>query len=103
MEERRRSPRYVLDYGEFVGLPFSLTVQVMDITTAGVLLQSPRPIQVGSRGALRLTIGDQSLTTDVAVIRLSAPAAGTDAQYRIGAQFVGMSPEHRRLLERFTH
>jgi hypothetical protein len=103
MEERRRAPRHVLDYGEFVGLPFSLTVQVMDITTAGVLLQSPRSIDVGARGALRLTIGDQSLTTEVAITRVSPATAGSDAQFRIGAKFTGISPEHRRLIERFTH
>ena len=103
MEERRRAKRHPVEYGEFVGVPFSLTVQIMDISVAGVLLQSPRPIEVGARGALRLTIGDNSLTADVAVTRVSPATVGADTQYRIGARFVGISPEHRQLIERFTH
>jgi len=102
MEERRRAPRHVLQYGEFVGLPFSLTVQVMDISVAGVLLQSSRPVNVGARGALRLTFGDQSLNTDVAVTRVSPTSTGADGQYRIGAKFVSIRPEHRQLIERLT-
>jgi len=103
MEERRRSRRHTVDYGEFAGVPFSLTVQIMDISVAGVLLQSSRPVKVGVRGALRLTIGGQSLTTDVAVTRVSPHAIGTDERYRIGAMFVGISPEHRQMIERFIN
>ena len=115
MEERRRSRRHTVDYGEFAGVPFSLTVQIMDIsvvypvfvaaafiivTIAAILIFG---VKVGVRGALRLTIGGQSLTTDVAVTRVSPHAIGTDERYRIGAMFVGISPEHRQMIERFIN
>ena len=103
MEERRRSRRHTIEYGEFAGVPFSVTVQVMDISVAGVLLQSSRPVKVGVRGALRLTIGGRSVTTDVAVTRVSPVAHGPDERYRIGAMFVGISPEHQQLIERFIN
>jgi len=103
MEERRRARRHDMTYAEFAGVPFSLTVQVMDISLAGVLLQSSQPVKVGVRGALRLTLGGQSLTTDVAVTRVSPLATGSDERYRIGAMFVAISPEHRQLIERFIN
>jgi hypothetical protein len=103
MEERRRSQRHVMQSGESAGLPGSASVQVLDISVAGVLLQSSRLVRVGLRGSLRLSIGGQSFTTDVAVARVSTVSVGADPRYRIGAAFISMAPEHRQLIERFTH
>ena len=56
INERRGAPRYAAKAGELVMLPFPVNVQVIDISVAGVLLQSTRPIEVGTRGSLRLNI-----------------------------------------------
>ena len=41
MEERRKVPRHQVGE-EFANLPANMSVRVLDISTAGVLLQSPR-------------------------------------------------------------
>jgi c-di-GMP-binding flagellar brake protein YcgR len=98
MHERRRSPRYPVDSKNLATQSNSLTVQVLDISVGGVMLRSSRPVKVGARGVLRLTVGGQSFSADVAVTRVSA----SDASYRIGAMFGAMTPEHRQVIERFT-
>ena len=55
MEERRRVPRHQVGE-EFANLPANMSVRVLDISTAGVLLQSPRLLNPGSRGSLRFTL-----------------------------------------------
>jgi hypothetical protein len=84
MEERRRSPRHQVG-GDFANLPANMSVRVIDISSAGVLLQSTRLLNPGSRGSLVSTASD----------------AGSGN--RIGATFVGMTLEHRRLIERFMN
>jgi hypothetical protein len=102
MEERRRAERFVLHPEGSAGIATSVSVRVLDISVAGVLLQSSRPMKIGQRGALRLALFGQELTTQVAVMRVSS-AAGVDSGYRIGAAFMSMPPEHRQIIERFTN
>jgi hypothetical protein len=40
---------------------------------------------------------------DVEVRRVSPGPDGREAGFRIGAMFVGISPEHRQVIERFTN
>jgi hypothetical protein len=101
MEDRRRSPRH--NVGEdFVSLPASTNVRVLDISTAGVLLQSPRMLNPGARANLRFTLAGAPFSADVVVRRVS-PSPRTGMGYRIGAMFAGMSFEHRQLIERFMN
>jgi hypothetical protein len=102
MEERRRAPRYDVPAGELVFLPHSVTVQVLDISVDGILLQADRMLDVGARGALRLTMGGMPVSADVEVRRVfrSPTRNGT---YGIGVSFVTITPEHRRVIERFMH
>jgi hypothetical protein len=79
----------------------STTIRVLDVSVAGVLMQSARPVKVGARGTLRLTIGGESFASDVVVAWVSDPPARVDG-YRIGARLVGVSPEHLQMIERFT-
>ena len=60
MEERRRSPRHQVG-GEFANLPANMSVRVIDISSAGVLLQSARMLNPGSRGSLRFTLAGAPL------------------------------------------
>ena len=100
MEERRRSPRHQVG-GEFANLPANMSVRVIDISSAGVLLQSARMLNPGSRGSLRFTLAGAPFAADIQVQRVSTAAEA--GGYRIGATFVGMTPEHRRLIERFMN
>jgi hypothetical protein len=102
MLERRRTPRHVLQPEGSLAVSVAVTVRILDISVAGVLLHTSRPVLVGQRGSLRLTIGGHELTTEVAVTRVS-PAAGVDSGYRVGAAFQFMAPEYRQIIERFTN
>jgi hypothetical protein len=101
MEERRRSPRHQVG-GQFANLPANMSVRVIDISSAGVLLQSTRLLNPGSRGSLRFTLAGAPFAADIQVQRVST-ASDAGSGYRIGATFVGMTLEHRRLIERFMN
>ena len=88
-----------MDGDTFAGLSVSFSVQVLDISEGGVLLQSSRPLSVGLRAPLRLSIGGQSFTSEVAVTRVSPSPGG--AAYEIGAMFVAIGAAERQIIERF--
>ena len=102
MEERRRARRYAVVAGEGATRSISATVRVLDLSVAGVLMQSNRPLTLRARGCLRLNLGGQAFTADVEVARVSPVSANADEGYRIGAVFVTITPEHRQLIESFT-
>jgi len=100
MEERRRGPR--LDVEGAATMPARAGVRVLDISTAGVLLQSAHELTPGDRGNLRFTLAGSPFSAEIQV-RRTAPAPETGAGYRIGASFLGMALEHRQLIERFIN
>jgi hypothetical protein len=99
-EERRRSPRYEIQAGELAVLPVAISVQILDISPAGVLLQSSHSTTVGSRGRLKMNMGGQPFSADVEVRRISLGVANVG--HRIGVMFVDLSPECQQMIERFT-
>lgn len=99
MEERRRSPRYDIETGELAVLPAANSVQILDISLSGVLLQSVHGATVGSRGRLRMSLGGQPFSAEVEIRRTTPLGANC---HRMGALFVDISPEHERMIERFT-
>jgi hypothetical protein len=102
MDERRRSVRMVID-GQLAVLPTNVDVQVLDISVAGVLLQTNQPFDPGTRGCLRLNLWGTAFSADVEVRRVDKLMDGErQAGYGIGAVFVAIMPEHRQLIERFA-
>ena len=99
MEERRQFPRHDTS-GQLATVPASLNVRVLDISVAGVLLHTSEAVEAGTRGHLRLHLDGAPFKADVQVQRVAAAPAGT-AGYRLGATFVGLSPDLRQLIERF--
>jgi hypothetical protein len=99
MEERRQFPRHDTA-GQLATVPANLNVRVLDISVAGVLLQSSEAVEAGTTGHLRLHLDGAPFKADVQVQRVAAAPAGT-AGYRLGATFVGLSPDLRQLIERF--
>ena len=96
MEERRRSPRRQVE-GLSLAVPVAESVRVLDLSIAGVLLETPSPPDLGAIAKLRFSVGGEPLAADVEVRRVTAGPSG----YRVGARFVEMTPAHRRLIERF--
>jgi hypothetical protein len=102
MDERRRSVRMVID-GQLATLPANVDVQVIDISVAGVLLQTNQPFDPGTRGCLRLNLWGTPFSADVEVRRVDKLMNGErQAGYGVGAVFVAIMPEHRQLIERFA-
>lgn len=98
MEERRRSPRRVVE-GELATVPAVFSIRVLDISVAGVLLQSNHPVEPGARGRLSLNLDGSPFRAEIQVQRVVA--TDTAFGYRLGATFVGLSPAVRQLIERF--
>jgi hypothetical protein len=98
MEERRRAPRREVE-GQLATVPAVFNVRVLDISVAGVLLQSNQPVEPGARGRLRLTLDGSPFRADVEVQRIAV--ADTSDGYKFGATFVGLSPDLRHVIERF--
>ena len=101
LEERRGSPRYPVVDGEPAILTLSLSVQVLDISQTGILIQSTHHAKVGSRGRLRFNLGGQPFSAEVEIRAVSLSAGGIG--YKIGARFVDLSEEHRLIIEGFTN
>ena len=98
--ERRRSPRREVVDGELAVLPWGMSVQILDISTAGVLVQSAQTARSGATGRLTLTIGGEPFSADVEVRRVVNVTGSSDC--RIGMMFVDLSADNRRTIERFT-
>jgi len=99
MEERRRFPRHDTT-GQLATVPASVNVRVLDISVAGVLLHSSEAVVAGTKGNLRLHLDGSAFRADVQVQRVAEEPAGASG-YRLGATFVGLSPDLRHLIERF--
>jgi hypothetical protein len=97
MEERRRSPRRAVQ-DDFVIVPTTINVQVLDVSMSGVLLRSDEAVDVGSEGTLGLNLDGTRFTADVQIQRVAA--AGAEG-YRLGAKFVDLGPDGRQLIAQF--
>ena len=100
MQERRRFPRRVVE-NETVTMSGTLNVQIIDISATGVLLQTTRPVQIGARGSLQMNLAGKPFAADIAVRRV-APVSGEPPRYRVGASFVEIANDHRRLIDDFV-
>ena len=99
MRERRRYSRSVIGL-ELATVPAALNVRVLDISVAGVLLESSRSVKPGEHGRLSLNLGGSPFKVDVEVRRVATVPG--PARYRIGAMFVGVRPELYQMIERFV-
>jgi hypothetical protein len=99
LEERRQFPRHDTT-GQLATVPASLNVRVLDISVAGVLLHSSDVVAAGTKGNLRLHLDGAAFRADVQVQRVAEAPPGSTG-YRLGATFVGLSPDLRQLIERF--
>ncbi len=99
--DRRRAQRFDLAGGGQAVLPVKRSVRVVDISLAGVLLESTHPTREGTEGRLRLDLGQRPFAADIQVCRVTPPAYREDA-YRIGARFLGLSQEDAQTIARFT-
>ena len=98
--ERRQSPRVPLDDGTEMSRAEWSTVTVLDISVSGVMFLAPERMTAGSKGQLRLRLGDNSFVGDIEIRRSDrhqTPSGG----YRVGATFTSLGEGSRASLEDF--
>jgi hypothetical protein len=99
MEERRRSPRRVVEGGS-MAVHAAESVRILDMSASGVLLQTQGVVDIRSKALLRLSVGGSPFAAEIEVMRVG-PAPQPSDGYRIAAQFLAITPKHRQLIERF--
>jgi hypothetical protein len=99
--ERRAASRFNAAGEAEIGEPTWATVELIDISTSGVLFVSPQPLDVGDTGQLRMRLGDRSFTAQVEV-RRSDPRRTPHPSHRLGATFVSLDEVNRLNLEDFV-
>src|SRR5262245_34633501 len=100
--ERRRVPRAVVADTELSVLAFPIPVRLLDISLGGVLLESTRPVELGTRGSLRFNFGGVPFAADVRVKRIDRSRISDGEKFAIGAAFVALSRQDQRVIERFA-
>jgi hypothetical protein len=76
------------------------SVRVLELSTDSVLLETPATVDPEPRGVLRLSMDGAPFAADVEILRV-APAPDPADGVRVAAQFQGITPKHRQLIERF--
>ena len=71
-------------------------VRVLNISAAGCLVESPRRLEVGTVGTLRLAFGVEEYDDDIQVVRCQA-IRGAGSVYHIGMQFLGTARHPRSI------
>ncbi|MEO5740885.1 MAG: PilZ domain-containing protein [Vicinamibacterales bacterium] len=98
--ERRQWPRVPPVEGTEMNRPEWSTVKVLDISVSGVMFLAPERMAAGTKGQLRLRLGDNSFVGDIEIRRSDrhqTPSGG----YRIGATFTSLADGSRASLEDF--
>jgi hypothetical protein len=102
VQERRRVPRHPVSTDSQIDMPATLNVRVSEISVLGVLLHAMRPLDVGARATLRMTLCGTPFKAEVQVRRVSVGNFFSGIGYAVGARFMALSPEGRELIERFV-
>jgi len=98
--ERRADVRLIAGGDAEIGQPNWATVELIDISTTGVLVASTVQVETGERGELRVRLGERSFAAQIEVKRSDSPKA-PHALYRLGAAFVSLDEGSRVHLEDF--
>jgi hypothetical protein len=98
--ERRRAPRLAATRDAQMSRPAWTTVEILDISTSGVLFEAPQSLEVGERGQLRMRLGDRSFAAEIEV-RREEPHPAPSGGYRVGAAFTALDDGNRATLEGF--
>jgi PilZ domain len=70
-------------------------VRVVDVSASGCLIESRRPLRVGTVGRLELKLGRTEYVDDIEVVRCEAVESAPPV-YHIGVRLLWTSPRHPR-------
>jgi hypothetical protein len=74
-------------------------VRIINVSASGCLIETPRQMEVGAVGALRLRVGNEGYSDTVQVVRCQ-PIAGAGSVYHVGMKFLRTTPRHVRSIRR---
>jgi len=101
--ERRRFPRTTVAAGHELRLPLQMTVQLLDISSSGVLVAAPQPLETGTSATIRAQLGGEPVLMEVEVERVAPDGApGRPAgRYRLGSRVLKVDEAGRRTVQKF--
>jgi|1186.fasta_scaffold160581_2 hypothetical protein len=70
-----------------------LGVRIINVSVSGCLIETPRRMEVGTVGTLRLRVGNEGYSDTVQVVRCQ-PIAGAGSMYHVGMKFLSTAPRH---------
>ena len=97
--DRRRSPRVETPKGTVVMRPISMVVQMLDLSSQGLLLACPQPLSLGSTLRVTAQIAGRRLEADVDVRHVSSQWDQHVKGYRVGGRFVSLDPTIRGVID----
>ncbi len=100
MSERRRTPRIELQAEESVRLELRHRVQLLDISETGAMVACEARLPVGTRGQMRIGLGAEPFSAEVAVKRHHAKST-RGGQVGLGTIFGSIDDRSKRHLEQF--
>ena len=102
-QERRRFPRTTVAGGHELKMPLQMTVQLVDISSSGVLLASPQALELGTRAQLQTRLGNSPVHMEVEVKRIAPEGAPgrPSGRFRLGATLVNPDEACRRAVHAF--
>ncbi len=78
------------------------SVQLHDLSIGGTMFTTRVPLEAGSKGRLRTTLGSRAFVADIELGRIEPPAeVDRRGAYRVGASFISINEESRRSLASF--
>ena len=99
-QERRRTPRVVMDGRHEFRLGRRMKVRVVDISGSGVLLAVDDRLPVGSTARLQIALGGAQFEGQLVVQREQSAHDGSKA-HLCGAVVTPSQPRHQDALEQF--
>jgi hypothetical protein len=97
--ERRRSPRVSIGSRAAAVRPLSMAVRLLDLSSGGVLLSCPEPLQPGVSSRVIARLGSRSLDAELVVRHVSSEWDPRVSGYRIGGRFAAPGLQARLAVE----
>lgn len=97
-QERRRTPRVVLEGQHEFRLSRRVRVRVVDISAGGALLASDERLPVGSVGRLQVSLGGSQFDGQLQIKREQAVSG---EGHLLGGVVTPSQPRHKEALDRF--
>jgi hypothetical protein len=97
--DRRRFPRYEATNGLIAIRPVSMAVQMLDLSSEGVLLACPQPQRLGAKLRVTAQISGRRLEADLDVRHASNQWDQHVKGYRVGGRFVALDPMARCVID----